>query len=474
MAVLVWLTTTYLLSREPEKIDSIAVLPLITTNTDQNVQVISDGITDSLIDSLSKLPNLRVMSRSSVFHYKGREIDSQAVGRELKVKAVLTGRLVQERDTLVLNTELVNVADDRHLWGEEYERKVSDVLSLQQELARTISAKLIPTLSGGAKEKIAKQRTTNSEAYQFYVRGRTYQDALGGESLKRAVESFQLAVSKDPGYASAYAGMADAYGLLAFFAYLPTNETLRKAEEAANKAIRLDDTNAEAHASLGLVSLFDWKWQVAERELRRAIELNPNLAIAHGYYGIYLSSQGRLDEGLAEDKLELGLDPISQIANANLCGMYYSAREYDQSIQQCLKELQMYPDDPISHYNLASDYEQKKLYEQALEQYQQGVTLQGEAGSAAASGRAYAAKGWKGVLEKDIEVCRQRGTNDYDPFEVAVDYARLGEKDTAFFWLEKAYEGHRIPFFIKTQPQLDKIRSDARYADLLRRMGLPQ
>jgi len=160
MAVLVWLTTTYLLSREPEKIDSIAVLPLITTNTDQNVQVISDGITDSLIDSLSKLPNLRVMSRSSVFHYKGREIDSQAVGRELKVKAVLTGRLVQERDTLVLNTELVNVADDRHLWGEEYERKVSDVLSLQQELARTISAKLIPTLSGGAKEKIAKQRTT--------------------------------------------------------------------------------------------------------------------------------------------------------------------------------------------------------------------------------------------------------------------------------------------------------------------------
>jgi len=292
--------------------------------------------------------------------------------------------------------------------------------------------------------------------------------------LKRAVESFQLAVSKDPGYASAYAGMADAYGLLAFFAYLPTNETLRKAEEAANKAIRLDDTNAEAHASLGLVSLFDWKWQVAERELRRAIELNPNLAIAHGYYGMYLSSQGRLDEGLAEDKLELGLDPISQIANANLCGMYYSAREYDQSIQQCLKELQMYPDDPISHYNLASDYEQKKLYEQALEQYQQGVTLQGEAGSAAASGRAYAAKGWKGVLEKDIEVCRQRGTNDYDPFEVAVDYARLGEKDTAFFWLEKAYDGHRIPFFIKTQPQLDKIRSDARYADLLRRMGLPQ
>ncbi len=348
MAVLVWLTTTYLLSGEPEKIDSIAVLPLITTNTDQNVQVISDGITDSLIDSLSKLPNLRVMSRSSVFHYKGREIDSQAVGRELKVKAVLTGRLVQERDTLVLNTELVNVADDRHLWGEEYERKVSDVLSLQQELARTISAKLIPTLSGGAKEKIAKQGTTNSEAYQFYVRGRTYQDALGGESLKRAVESFQLAVSKDPGYASAYAGMADAYGLLAFFAYLPTNETLRKAEEAANKAIRLDDTNAEAHASLGLVSLFDWKWQVAERELRRAIELNPNLAIAHGYYGMYLSSQGRLDEGLAEDKLELGLDPISQIANANLCGMYYSAREYDQSIQQCLKELQMYPDDPIS------------------------------------------------------------------------------------------------------------------------------
>jgi tetratricopeptide (TPR) repeat protein len=260
---------------------------------------------------------------------------------------------------------------------------------------------------------------------------------------------------------------------LGFFSFLPTNETLRKAEGEANKAIRLDDTNAEAHASLGLVYLFDWKWQVAERELRRAIDLNQSLAIAHGYYGMYFSSQGRVDEALAEDKLQLGLDPISQLANGSLCGMYYSAREYDQGIQQCLKQLQMYPDDALAHYTLSAHYEQKKLYEQALEQWKQAVILQGEAGLADAFGQAYAAKGWKGVLEKDIEVGRQLG-NDYNPFGVAVEYAKLGEKDTAFVWLEKAYNEHHIPFYIKTEPQLDNIRSDARYADLLRRMGLPQ
>jgi len=474
-ALVLWLVGSYILSRRASNIDSIAVLPIATNSADQNTQLLGDGITNSLIENLSRISNLKVMSRSAVFHYQGRDVDAQTAGRELNVKAVLTGRLLQQGDSLLLSTELVNVADNRHLWGAEYERNVSDVLPLQQELVRGLSTKLAPTLSSNARETIAKQGTTNSEAYQFYVRGRAYQDAyFNGESLKKAVELFQLAVSRDSGYASAYAGMADAYGLLGFFSFLPTNETLRKAEEAANKAIRLDDTNAEAHTSLGLVSLFDWKWQVAERELRRAIELNPNLAIAHGYYGMYFSSQGKLDEALAEDKLQLGLDPISQLANGNLCGMYYSAREYDKGIQQCLKQLQMYSDDALAHFTLSSDYEQKKLYEQALEQWKRGLTLQGEAGLAAAYGRAYAAKGWKGVLAKDIDVCRQLGTNDYNPFEVAVNYAKLGEKDTAFLWLEKAYDEHRIPFFIKTEPQLDNIRSDPRYADLLRRMGLPQ
>jgi serine/threonine protein kinase/tetratricopeptide (TPR) repeat protein len=474
MAGLVWLTTTYLAPRGPAKIDSIAVLPLVSTNTNQNTEFLCDGITDSLIESLSQLPNLKVMSRSSVFHYKSREIDPRTMGRELKVKAVLTGRLAQRGDTLVLSIELVNVEDNRHLWGEEYERKVSDVLSLQQELGRTISLKLVPTLSQAAREKIAKQGTTNSEAYQLYVRGLSYQDMLTGEGLKKAVEFFQLAVTKDSNYASAYAGMADAYGLLAYFAYLPTNETLRQAEEAANKALQLDNEIAEAHASLGLVSLFVWKWPVAERQLRGAIELNPNLAMAHQYYGWYLSSQGRLDDALAEHRFALGLDPTSQTANTSLCGMYYSAREYDKSIQQCLKVVQMYPDTSMPHFMLSQNYEQKKLYDKAVQEFQQGLRVQGETELAAAMGRAYAANGWRGVLQKGVDVYQKRGTNDYDPAEVAADFARLGERDKAFFWLEKAYDEHLIPFYIKVQPAFDNIRSDPRYADLLRRMGLPQ
>jgi TolB-like protein/tetratricopeptide (TPR) repeat protein len=472
MAGLIWVASAYLSQWGTSKIDSVAVLPLVANGSDENF--IADGITDSLIEDLSRISSLKVMSRSSVFHYKGREADAQAAGRELKVKAVLTGRLLQRGDTLFLSAELVNVADNRHLWGAEYDRKVSDVLSLQEELARAISAKLMPTLSGSASEAIAKQGTTSTEAYQFYVRGRAYQDMLSGDDWKKAIEFFQLAIAKDPNYAAAYAGMADAYGLLAFFGYLPTKDTLAKAGEAANKALKLDDTVAEAHASLGLASFFNWKWQVAERELRRAIELNPNSAKAHLYYAWYLSSQGRLDDAVAEHISAITLDPMSQISNQSLCGMYYSTREYDKSIEQCLKVIALYPNTSMPHDQLAEAYEQKGLYDQALREEQRSLTLAGLEELATLLGRVYAAQGWKGVLRKQIEVYERRDTNTYDPVTVAISYAELGEKDKAFFWLERSYEEHLIPFYIKVQPAFDNLRSDPRYADLLRRMGLPQ
>jgi len=268
--------------------------------------------------------------------------------------------------------------------------------------------------------------------------------------------------------------MADAYGLLAFFSYLPTNEALQKAEEAANKALQLDDTIAEAHASLGLTSFFQWKWQVAERELRRAIELNPNFAKAHQYYGWYLSSQGKLDDAVAEHMTAIGLDPTSQLSNQSLCGMYYSTREYDKSIEQCLKVIQMYPDTSMPHDQLSGDYEQKRLYDKALREEQRSLTLGGQEKLASALGGAYAAHGWKGVLQEQIKICQRRGTSTYDPVTVAANYAELGEKDRAFLWLERSYDEHLIPFYIKVSPTFDSLRSDPRYADLLRRMGLPQ
>ena len=474
MAGLTWMASAYFLQWRTSPIDSVAVLPLVTNDSDQNVQFIADGITDSLIENLSRLSNLKVMSRNSVFHYQGRESDARSAGRELKVEAVLTGRLMRRGDTLFLSTELVSVADNRHLWGAEYDRKVSDVLSLQQELARTISTKLKPTLSGSAREAIAKQGTTSAEAYQLYVRGRAYQDMLSGDDWKKAIELFQLAIAKDPNYAAAYAGMADAYGLLAFFAYLPTKETLAKAEEAADKALQLDESVGEAHASLGLASFFNWKWHVAERELRRAIELNPNSSKAHQYYGWYLSSQGRLDDAVAEHMSAISLDPTSQLSNQCLCGMYYSTREYDKSIEQCLKVIAMYPGSSMPHDQLSGAYEQKGLYDKALREQQRSLTLAGQEELATLLGRAYSAQGWKGVLRKQIEVYQRRDTNIYDPVTVAANYAELGEKDKAFFWLDRSYNEHLIPFYIKVQPAFDNLRSDPRYADLLRRMGLPQ
>ena len=332
----------------------------------------------------------------------------------------------------------------------------------------------MPKLSSEAREKLARQGTADSEAYQLYVRGQTYQDTLTGEGWKKAIEFFQEAISKDPNHAAAYAGMAHAYSWLGFFGYLPAKEAMKKADEAANKAIQLDDSIAEAHAALGYVALFDWNWRVAEQEIRRALELNPNLSLAHLYYGQYFSSQGRLDDAIAEHKRALELDPASQFVNQALCGEYYSSREYDKSIQQCRKVLEMYPDVSMPHDTMSADYEQKKIYDKALQEDQRSLTLGGEPELSAAMGRAYAANGWEGVLKKRVEVYQKRGTSDYDPVGVAEAYASLGEKDKAFLWLERAYEEHASLLFIKTLPDLDNLRSDARYADLLRRMGLPQ
>jgi eukaryotic-like serine/threonine-protein kinase len=455
-------------------IDSIAVLPITTNNNDLDVQSLGDGITCSLIDRLSQLPNLKVMSRSSVMHYKGKDVDPKVVGRELNVKAVLTGRLVQQGDNIDLSTELVNASDDSHIWGEEYSRRLSDILPLQQEMARNISAKLMPRLSSGAREKLAKQGTADPEAYQFYVKGLSFEDTLTGEGWKKALEFYQRAISKDPNYADAYAGIAHVYVWLGFFGEMPMTDSLKKAEEAANKAVQLDDSVAEAHAALGSVALYSWKWQLAEQEVRRALELNPNLAIAHLYYGECFDSQGRVDDALVEHKRALELDPASQTFNQTLCEMYYSAREYNKSVQQCLKVVDMYPDVSMPHDALSAAYAQKRIYDKALQEYQRSLTLQGESELSAAMGRAYAAKGWEGVLRKQIEVYQKRDSKAYDPVAVATSYASLGEKDKAFFWLERAYDEHAGLVFIKTEPEFDDLRSDPRYTDLLRRIGLPQ
>jgi serine/threonine protein kinase/tetratricopeptide (TPR) repeat protein len=455
-------------------IDSIAVLPLVTNSSDQNAQFLSDGITDSLIDSLSQIPHLRVMSRSSVFHYKGREIDPEAVGRELKVKAVLTGRLMQHGDNLFVSTELVNTSDNSHIWGGDYNRKVSDILSLQEELAHMISGRLRITLSSGQKQKLARQITSNPEAYQLYVKGRYYADKWTGEGWNKAIEFFRQAIDKDPSYASAYAGMAESYTMLGFNQYLPPNEAFTNAMAAAKRAVDLDDGLAEAHASMGLVSLMMWDWAAADQELRRALELNFNLSDAHEYRSWYLAAVGKLPEAVSEGKMAQDLDPLSISINTGLDTLYYLQRDYDKALAQCRKALEISPDAGSIHYDLFDIYSAKSMHDQAIDELEKEIGSEGGPEEAASIDQSYKQNGYAGALRRAIEIASNTSAEDYDPYLAAKGYMLLGDKDKAFVWLNKAADAHSQILFIKSDPYWDSIRSDPRYADLLRRVGLPQ
>jgi serine/threonine protein kinase/Tfp pilus assembly protein PilF len=453
-------------------IDSIAVLPIASGDTSGNGRTLEDGITSSLIESLSQLPNLRVMSRSAVAQYQGKEVDPVSVGRQLSVKAVVTGQLVQQGDNLDLNIEMVNAQDDSHIWGKQYRSKASEILSLQEELARNISARLVPRISTEARNKLAKQGTADPEAYRLYIRGLTYQDSLKADGWKQALGYFQNAVARDPNYAAAYAGMAHAYSWLGFFDEMPPGEARQKATVAATKAVQLDDSLAEAHAALGYAAMFNWDWKLSEKELRRALELNPSLAQAHMYYGQYLSTQGRFDESVAEHRAALELDPTSQFYNQGLCAELKCARRFDESIQQCRKMTELYPEASMVHGALSEDYEFKQDYGQALHELQLRLTMDGEREISDALRQSYVASGWKGVLKKEAEIYQVKG-KDYDPAAIASAYAQLGNKEKAFYWLNKAYDEHEL-LFILCSPEFDSLHSDPRYTDLIRRMGLPQ
>jgi serine/threonine protein kinase len=397
-------------------IDSVAVLPVVANSNDQNAQFLSDGITDSLIDSLSQLPNLKVMSRSSVFHYKGREIDPETVGRELKVKAVLTGRLVQQGDSLFLSAELVNTSDDSHIWGEEFNRKASGILPLQQELAQIIAQKLRVKLSSEQQQTFARQGTQNPEAYALYVRGRYSWDKLTQESLEQAVDFFRQSIEKDPGYAAAYAELSRSYTMLGHYGYLPSTEAYPKAIASAKRAIDLDSNLAEAHAALGQASTETWNWTLAEQESRRAVELNPNLSEAHLQYAVYLLNIGKVADGGTEARLAQELDPLSPGPTNVLGRAFWAQRDYDEAIAQFNKSLEISPNAPVTHYNLSDLYRTKGMYDSAVAQLKQGLTLEdGELEVNAAVDSSYKRDGYKGVLRTVIQINSNPSPKKYYP-----------------------------------------------------------
>jgi eukaryotic-like serine/threonine-protein kinase len=457
------------------RIDSIAVLPFTNVSNDPKTEYLSDGITESLIDSLSQLPNLIVRSRNTVFRYKSQTPDPQKVGHDLDVQAILTGRLIQTGDELTISVNLEDVQNSRQIWGEQYNRKLSNLVSVQREIAEDIYSRLRPRLQGEEKKLLAKRPTENVEAYQLYLQGLFYWNKWTQADFQKAADYFTQAVQKDPRYALAYAGLADSYSVLGDSGYLAPTEAWPKAKTAAMQALELDATLAEAHTSLGLVKEhFEWDWPGAEKEFRSAIELNPNLATAHHWYGDYLANMNRYDEGLRETRKAQELDPPSLIINTTIGWQLYLAREDDQAIEQLHKVLDIDPKFAPARRILEEVYARMGKQKEAVAERAKILSLSGSPELAASLEEDFAKSGYRSVLESWLEGLKEVSKHEYvSSYTIAEAYMRMGDKAHAIDWLEKAYEEHDSGLVsLGVEPMFDPIRSDTRFQEILRRMKL--
>jgi TolB-like protein/DNA-binding winged helix-turn-helix (wHTH) protein/Flp pilus assembly protein TadD len=424
-------------------IDSIAVLPFENAARDANAEYLSDGITESVINRLSQLSNLKVMSRSSVFRYKGKEQDTNKVGNELNVRAVLTGSVKQIGDQIVITVRLDDAQNNQHIWGEQYVRRFADILNVQSEIAREVSTNLRVKLTGGDEQQIAKRYTENAEAYRFYLRGRYFWNKRTEDGIKKAIEEFQQAVDRDPNYALGYVGLADSYVFLHEFADAPASETLPKARAAADRAIQFDDSLAEAHASSALIHRHLWRWSEAEEEFKRAINLNPDYAPAHLWFSIYLRNKRRFDDALREMKQAQELDPLSPVIGASTAYVYVLKNDLDSAVEQCQRTLELDPNSPLTHELLGIAYLKQQRYEEATAEFQKAVELSGRANSRFLSslGYCYAVTGRRAealAVLKELEerYAKRGGKRQF----LAGVCAGLGERDQAFAWLERDFE----------------------------------
>jgi TolB-like protein/Tfp pilus assembly protein PilF len=457
-------------------IQSIAVMPFANDSGNADVEYLSDGMTETLISSLSQLPNLNVKPRSSVFRYKGKETNPQTIGKELNVQAILNGRVVQRGQDLSLFVELIDVALDMVVWSQQYNRKQTDLVTLQSEIARDVSNKLKTKLSGADAAKVEKTYTANAQAYQLYLKGRFQWNKRTGESLRQAVEFYNQAIERDPNYALAYSGLAESYVLFPFYSVASSQESMPKARAAAVRALEIDDSLAEAHVALGLyLSTFSWNQPAAEKEFRRAIELNPNYPTAHQQFGnSCLLSMGRFDESIAEGRRAEELDPLSPVISADLGWSLFLARRYDEAIIQLKRTLTLDPNFYLTHRYLAIACHTKGNYAEAIGEYRKALALNDDPWVKALLGRSLAKSGQRGEAIKMLGELQSESAHRYVPSaSLAVVYAALGEKDKAFVWLEKdvAERSPRPPLF-SVNPVFDDLRDDPRFTDLVRRVAL--
>lgn len=448
-------------------IGSIAVLPFVDESSDPDAEYINDKIAESLINSLSKLPQLRVVPRSVVAGYKGKEIDPRKVGQELNVRAVVTGRMRRHGDIISIQADLIDLESVAQLWGQHYDHKVSDVLLVQDDISRDIFENLRLKLNVEEKKQL--------EAYRLYLKGRNAWNKRTGDALLQAIEFFNQAIAIDPNNSAAYAGLADCYNMLVVYGRLEPKEGFPKAKEAATKALEIDESSAEAHSSMAFIKFrWDWDRTATEREFQEAIKLKPAYAPAHQWYSSYLVAVERFDEAIAEAKRTEELEPLSFVASSHLGWIYYLSGHNDKAIEQCRKILELDPSSFPARRYLGLAYEAKGMYAEAIAEFQTGVKLSGSPLMLALLGHAYAASGKTAEAKQVLNDLQQlQGTRYVSPYTVAAIHAGLGDQEQAFKWLQTAVEERDIWLMnLKVDPVFAKLRSQRQFTDILARIRL--
>ncbi len=464
-----------------KQIESIAVMPFVNDSGNADVEYLSDGMTETLISSLSQLPNLNVKARSSVFRYKGKATDAKTVGRELNVQAILNGRVVQRGDQLILSLELVDVLTENAIWSQQYNRQQTDLVALQSEIARDVSSKLKLKLSGADEQMLNKTYTTSPEAYQLYLKGRFHWNKLTPDDLHKSIGFFQQAIDKDPAFALAYVGLSDTYMLLGIpdvmLGVIPPQESVQKARHAAEKALEIDPMLAEAFASRAHVKWKERDWTGADEDFKRSIALNGNYSNAHRFYSIYLVCMGRSEEGLSEVKRAEELEPLSVSVKAHVAAILYFSRRYDEAIEAAKKAVELDSSAPIAHQRLGGAYEQKGMFPEAIAEFKKAVDGSNRVQLAVSSlAHAFALAGKRDEAEKLLVELNERSNSQYvSSFLIAEVYVALRDKETALKFLDKAFAERSIDLVLaKADPRLDPLRDDPRFKDLLKRLNLPE
>lgn len=459
---------------EPAPINSIAVLPFQNKSTDSETEYLSDGLAESLIYGLSQLPNLKVSPTSTVSRYKGREIDPIRIGNELGVSAVMTGRFAQHGDDLIISVELVDVRNNQLLWGRQYDRKLADLMTTQREIATEITQNLKLKLSGADEKRVTRHYTKNPEAYRLYLKGHYYASRYTKEGFNKGIEYFEQAITKDPGFALAYSGLAFCYLNQTDWVFAP-KESVPKARQAVENALKIDPSLAEAHTMRAMLLLqYDWDWDAAEQAFRRAIELDPNYALGRSFLAWHLAAMGRFEESIAEEKRALELDPLSAAVNADLGWDLYFARRYDEAIEHLGKAIDLDPNYWVSHVLLGRCYEQTGKLNEAVAAFQRARQIENSIPEVlAALGHGYAVSGKRTEALKIIRELQEHSKKEFIPsYSIATIYAGLGMKEQALQHLVKSFdEGSYYMIHLKVEPALDPLRADPRFTDLMRRVG---